>query len=125
MCGPIAASYIRPALVYSAHPSCSPSVFFLTQPTSKYTSLEKPLEKIQLSHTPHAKNTRARPPLQTPFMFADSPCLPTAAPLAGSLLLLNSALLFLSQPCDVTPFLLFAAVTPFFLPPPPSVAPLS
>lgn len=43
VCGPIADSYIRLASVYSAHPSCSPSVFF-THPGSKYTPLEKPLE---------------------------------------------------------------------------------
>lgn len=32
MCGLIADSYIRQALVYSAHPSCSPSVFLHTLP---------------------------------------------------------------------------------------------
>ena len=50
VCGLIADSYIRQTLVYSAHPSCSPSVFF-THPGSKYTPLEKPLEKIPPSTT--------------------------------------------------------------------------
>lgn len=46
------------------------SLCLFTHPASKYTPLEKPLEKIPPSSTQCAKNTLPRPPLQPPAFCA-------------------------------------------------------
>lgn len=106
--------------MYSAHPSCSPSVFF-THPDSKYTPLEKPLEKIPPSPTPHAKNIQPRPPLQTPLLFFLSTLPSFASLLPFSLVhLLHASPVhyltpYLTLLCDLTTFFSFfsTSVTPF------------
>lgn len=99
VCGPVADSYIRLAFVYSAHPSCSPSVFF-THHSPKYIPLEKPLEKIPPSSTQHAKNILSRPPFQPPsqfgFLSVQTPVI--ADPLICSFLALNTSSLSQSVP---------------------------
>lgn len=134
MCGPVADSYIRLALVYSAHPSCSPSVFF-THPSSKYTPLEKPFEKIPPSPTPHAKNIQPRPPLQpTPplaalFSFCLLHCCPSHLFTSctqcqfiishSSMMWYDSMFCFVFSPLFRLPFLL--APSPFLAPLPDSL----
>lgn len=103
------------------------SLCLFTHPASKYTPLEKPLEKIPPSSTQCAKNTLPRPPLQPPAFCACLSFGPLPPPLLRLLLslllivvsLLNtSSLTYLTFLCAVIsfcPFLLFFLLPHTFL----------
>lgn len=74
VCGPVADSYIRLALEYSAHPSCSPPLSFLHTPALNILLWKNPLRRYRPSPTPHAKNIQPRPPLQPPHPQARCSC---------------------------------------------------
>lgn len=81
VCGPVADSYIRLALEYSARPSCSPPLSFLHTPALNILLWKNPLRRYRPSPTPHAKNIQPRPPLHPPAPELDAHATMTAAPL--------------------------------------------
>lgn len=124
VCGLIADSYIRQALVYSAHPSCSPSVFLHTLPLNillwknplrRYRPL--PLSVLKIPCQDHLYN----PPAfcaSLSFGPRSPPRLLLSLLLIDVSLLNTSSLTYLTFLCDVIsfcPFLLFFLLPHTFL----------